>query len=126
MEIGCRAFGPKFSFIMPRYNLFLYNQRKRVRYPETLDLPDVDAAQRVACRVANVFMDVVPYWSELSPDQQGRYVVEIVDEAGGVLVTVPFRAKRKRKLDRLKYLTSGRKKPHQDHSTDGAEKSQEE
>jgi len=126
MEIGCRAFGPKFNFIMPRYNLFLYNQRKRVRYPETLDLPDVDAAQRVARRVANVFMDVVPYWNDLSPDQQGRYVVEIMGEASGLLMIVPFRGKRKRKLVRLKRLTSGRKKPHQDHSTDGAEKSQEE
>ncbi len=125
-ELGFRAFDPKNIDAMPRYNLFLYNQRKRVRYPETLDLPDVDAAQRVARRVANIFMDVVPYWSDLSPDHQGRYVVEIMDEAGGLLLTVPFRAKRKRKLVRLKRLTSGRKKPHQDHSTDGAEKSQEE
>ncbi|WP_201865160.1 DUF6894 family protein [Microvirga soli] len=76
---------------MPRYNLFLYNQRKRARYPETLDLPDLDAAQRVARRVANIFMDVVPYWSDLSPDQQGRYVVEIIDEAGGLLLTVSFK-----------------------------------
>jgi hypothetical protein len=90
MEIGCRAFEPKISVIMPRYNLFLDNQRKRVRYPETLDLPNVDAAQRVARRVANIFMDVVPYWSDLSPDQQSRYVVEVMDEAGGLVLTVPF------------------------------------
>ncbi|MBO1909315.1 hypothetical protein J4G37_31305 [Microvirga sp. 3-52] len=76
---------------MPSYNLFLYNQHIRVRYPETLDVPDVDAAQRVARRVANVFMEVVPYWEELTPEQQHRYVVEIVDEAGGLLLTVPFR-----------------------------------
>jgi len=126
MEIGCRAFGPKFSVIMPRYNLFLYNKRRRVRYPETLDLPDVDAALRVARRVAKIFMDVVPYWSDLSPDQQGRYVVEIIDEAGGLLLTVPFRAKRKRRLVRPKRLISRRKKPHQDRSTDGAGESQEE
>jgi hypothetical protein len=75
---------------MPRYNLFLYNQHSRVRYPEILDVPDVDAAQRVARRVADVFMEVVPYWDELTPEQQHRYVVEIVDEAGGLLLTVPF------------------------------------
>lgn len=75
---------------MPRYNLFIYNQRKRIRYPETLNLPNVDAAQRVARRVANVFMDVVPYWSDLSPDQQCRYVVEIIDEAGELLLSVPL------------------------------------
>lgn len=75
---------------MPRYNLFLYNQHSRVRYPETLDVPDVDAAQRVARRVADVFMEVVPYWHELTAEQQSRYVVEIVGEAGGLLLTVPF------------------------------------
>ncbi|WP_371827040.1 hypothetical protein [Microvirga sp. VF16] len=75
---------------MPRYNLFLYNQYGRVRYPETLDVPDVDAAQRVARKVANVFMEVVPYWKDLSAKQQDDFVVEIVDEAGGLVLTVPF------------------------------------
>ena len=75
---------------MPRYNLFLYNQHSRVRYPETLDVPDLEAAQRVSRRVADVFMEVVPYWHELTAEQQSRYVVEIVDEAGGLLLTVPF------------------------------------
>ena len=84
---------------MPRYSLFLYNQQKRVRYPETLDLPDVDAAQRVARRVASVFMEVVPYWNDLAPDQQGRYVVEIVDEAGELLLTVPFNEAREEAVD---------------------------
>jgi hypothetical protein len=105
---------------MPRFNLFLYNQHSRVRYPETLNVPDVDAAQRVARRVANIFMKVVPYWSELSLDQQGRYVVEIVDEAGELLLTVPFRERPRRRLSRLRHLTRNKKKPHQDSSTDGA------
>ena len=111
---------------MPHYILFLYNQNKRVRYPEILDLPNVEAAERVARRVANTFMDVVPYWGDLSPDQQGRYVVEITDEAGGLLLSVPFRAKRKRKLVRPRCLISKRKEPHQDPITDGAGESQEE
>jgi hypothetical protein len=75
---------------MPSYNQFLYNQYSRVRYPETLDLPDVDAARDVAQKVAKVFMEVVPYWRDLSPDHQNDFVVEIVDEAGGLLLTVPF------------------------------------
>jgi hypothetical protein len=111
---------------MPRYSLFLYNQRKRVRYPETLNLPDVEAARRVAQRVADVFMKVVPYWDELTPEQQDRYVVEIMDEAGGLLLTVPFRQKKKRKVTRLQRLITRRKRPHQDQSTDGAGESQEE
>jgi hypothetical protein len=35
-------------------------------------------------------MEVVPYWRDLSPDHQNDFVVEIVDEAGGLLLTVPF------------------------------------
>jgi hypothetical protein len=111
---------------MPRYSLFLYNDRKRVRYPESLNLPDVDAAQRAARRVADVFMEVVPYWDKLTDEQQSRYVVEIIDEAGELLLTVPFKHQKKRKLIRLKRLMTGRMKPHQDHSTDGAGESQEE
>ncbi|WP_371823224.1 MULTISPECIES: DUF6894 family protein [Microvirga] len=100
---------------MPCYNLFLYNQHSRVRYPETLDLSDVDAAQRVARRVADVFMEVVPYWDELTAEQQGRYVVEIVDEAGGLLLTVPF-IEAKVSDETITH----KEKPRQDCSTDGA------
>jgi hypothetical protein len=111
---------------MPRYSIILYNQRHRVRYPETLSLPDVDAAQHVARRVANVFMEVVPYWGDLTPDQQGRYVVEIVGESGELLLTVPFRDKRKRRLARLRQTRMNKKKPHQESSTDGADEFREE
>ena len=51
---------------MPCCSLFLYNQSKRVRYPENINLPNVDAAQRSARRVADGFMKVVPYWIELT------------------------------------------------------------
>lgn len=87
---------------MPRYNLFLYNQRKRVRYPETLDLPDIEAAHHVARRVAKVFIEVVPYWSDLPPDQQSCYVVEVMDEAGGLLLTVPFNGAEEAPADQSK------------------------
>ena len=90
-QIACGALLAKVPSIMPRYSLVLYNQHHRVRYPETLSLPDVDAAQRIARRVANIFMEVVPYWGDLSPEQQHRYVVEIVDEAGELILTVPFK-----------------------------------
>ena len=111
---------------MPHYSLYLYNQRKRVRYPETLDLPDVDAAKRVARRVANVFMEVVPYWSDLSPDQQSRYVVEIMDEAGGLLLTVPFREAEGAKADQSETRPDEEKEALPDCSPDRAGKSREE
>ena len=111
---------------MPRYNLFLCNQHSRVRYPATLNLPDIDAARLVARRVANTFMEVVPYWGDLTTAQQGRYVVEIMGEAGEPLLTVPFRDKRRRRLSRLRQPRMNKKKPHQDSSTDGAGEFREE
>jgi hypothetical protein len=75
---------------MPQYNLFVCNQHNRIRYPRNFDLPDVEAARAAAQRVAQVFMEVVPYWKGLSSKQQKDFVVEIVDEAGGLLLTVPF------------------------------------
>ena len=87
---------------MPRYNLFLYNQHGQARYPETLDLPNLEAAKRVALRVAQVFMDVVPYWRDLSPDQQSRFVIEIADEIGGLLLTVPFNEAEEATADQAK------------------------
>jgi hypothetical protein len=94
---------------MPRYNLFLHNQHSRVRYPETLDVPDVESAQRVARRVADVFMEVVPYWDELSSEQQNRYVVEVVDEASGLLLTVPFKGMEEPEPDQSETITSEKK-----------------
>jgi hypothetical protein len=125
-ELGDNTFALKIRAAMPRYNLFLYDQQSRVRYPETLNLPDLDAAQHVARRVANVFMEVVPYWGDLSPDQQHRYVVEIVDEAGSLLLTVPFKERTRRRHIRLKQRTKKKRKPHRDSSTDGAGEFKEE
>jgi hypothetical protein len=44
-----------------------------------------------------------------------------VGEADELLVTVPFRDRRKRRLIRLKHSVARRKKPHRDRSTDGAD-----
>lgn len=96
---------------MPRYNLFLYNQHSRVRYPEILDVTDIEAAQSAARRVANIFMDVAPYWRDLSPEQQSRFVVEIGDEAGGLLLTVPFIEGEEEKADRSETKRHRKKKP---------------
>ncbi len=76
--------------IMAQYNLFVCNQHNRIRYPKNFDLPDVEAARAAALRVAKVFMEVVPYWKDLSSKQQEGFVVQIVDEVGGLLLTVRF------------------------------------
>jgi hypothetical protein len=111
---------------MPHYNLFLYNQHSRVRYPETFDVPDIEAAQGIARRVANAFMEVVPFWGDLSPEEQSRYVVEIVDETGGLLLAVPFKEPEAAKVDQSEAKPHRKKKALPDGSTDRAGKFQEE
>ncbi|WP_457094313.1 DUF6894 family protein [Microvirga sp. P5_D2] len=76
---------------MPQYSLFVSTQHHRIKYPKTYDLPDVESARRIALRVAKTFMEVVPYWNNLSPDQQDEFVVEIDDEGGQTVLIVPFR-----------------------------------
>ena len=79
---------------MPQYTLFISSRHRRIKYPRTYDLPDVGAARQVALRVARVFVEVVPYWNDLSPDQQDDFVVEIDDEGGQTILIVPFREAR--------------------------------
>lgn len=79
-----------FLLAMPQYSLFVCRHHKRIRYPKSYDLPNVDAARQVALRVAKVFMEVVPYWNDLSLDQQNDFVVEIDDERGQTVLIVPF------------------------------------
>jgi hypothetical protein len=63
---------------MSQYNLFICNQQRRIKYPKSYHLTNVEAARRVALRVAKVFMEVVPY------------LVEIDDEGGQTVLVVLF------------------------------------
>ncbi len=76
---------------MPKYSFFVWNKRSRVQYPRSFDLPDVDAARAVALKIARIFVEVVPYWGELSSKQRNDFVVEIVGEAGQTVLTIPFK-----------------------------------
>ena len=76
---------------MPKYSFFVWNKRGRIKYPKSFYLQDAEAARQVATRIARVFAEVVPYWSELSPKQKADFVVEILDEAGETVLTVPFK-----------------------------------
>ncbi len=75
---------------MPQYTLFLWNKHRRIKYPGRIDLPDAGTARKVALRLARVFTEVAPYWNDLSSKQQDNFVVEIVDEEGRTVLTVPL------------------------------------
>lgn len=76
---------------MPKYSFFVCNKRKRVKYPKSFYLADVEAARQVAVRIAQAFGRVVPGWNELSSNQHSNFAIDIVDEAGETVLTVPFK-----------------------------------
>jgi hypothetical protein len=76
---------------MPQYSFFVWNKRSRVKYPRSFELPHVEAAREVALRIARVFGEVIPLWNDLSYDQQNNFAVEVVDESGQTVLTVPFK-----------------------------------
>ena len=76
---------------MTHYSFFVWNSHNRVKYPRGLDLPDIGAARKAALKIADIFVDVVPNWSDLSSHQRNAFVVEIVNDIGQTVLTVPFR-----------------------------------
>ena len=92
---------------MPQYSLFVCSQDDRIKYPKSYDLPDVEAARQVALRVAKVFMEVVPYWNDLSPEQQNDFVVQIDDESSQTVLTVPFRDARELRSESASGISPG-------------------
>jgi hypothetical protein len=76
--------------VMSHYSFAIRNDRGRAQYPRNFELPDIDAARLAALRIARIFVEVVPYWKQLTPDQRNDFVVEIMDEAGQTILTVPF------------------------------------
>jgi hypothetical protein len=76
---------------MPRYSFFIWNKQSRVRYPRSFNLADVGEAREVALRIARVFGEVVPGWDGLSDDRKNDFAVEVDNEFGQTVLTVPFR-----------------------------------
>jgi hypothetical protein len=76
---------------MTQYSFFVWNNRGRIQYPRTVDLPDIGAARKAALKIADIFVDVIPKWSDLPSHQRNTFVVEIVNDIGQTVLTVPFR-----------------------------------
>ncbi len=76
---------------MSHYSFFVWSNRSRVKYPRTLDLPDIAAARDIALKIGRIFVDTVPRWDSLSAKQKNAFVVEIVNDIGQTVLTVPFR-----------------------------------
>jgi hypothetical protein len=75
---------------MPQYEFYFRSTDKRVKYPRRLDLGGIDAAHGVALKLARALIEVSPFWADLSAETRKAFIVEIVDEAGQTVLTVPF------------------------------------
>jgi hypothetical protein len=76
---------------MSQYSFFVWSSCGRVKYPRILDLPDDGAARKATLKIADIFVEVVPHWDDLYSQQRNTFVVEVVDETGQTVLTIPFR-----------------------------------
>jgi hypothetical protein len=76
---------------MTHYQLFLRNKHGHYRYPKTLNAPDVKAAHQLALRMARVLLENTLLWRGWSAEERTDFVVDITDEAGQTVLTVPSR-----------------------------------
>jgi hypothetical protein len=76
--------------VMPQYSLHIWNGRDRYGHPRKLDLPSIEAAHAVALQLARVLIAARSSWRELPIEARKQLVIEIVDEAGQTVLTVPF------------------------------------
>jgi hypothetical protein len=75
---------------MPQYEFYFRHNDKRVKYPRSLNLPGLDAAHGVALKLARALIEASPFWADLSAAARNAFMVEIADEVGQVVLTLPF------------------------------------
>ena len=75
---------------MPHYEFYFRNVDNRVKYPRSLKLPGIAAAHGVALQLARALIEASPFWTDLSAETRKAFVVEIVDEAGQIVLSLPF------------------------------------
>jgi hypothetical protein len=76
---------------MTHYQLFLRTKHGHCRYPKILNGSDVEAAHRLALRMARVLLENAVLWRGWSAEERTDFVVDITDEAGQTVLTVPSR-----------------------------------
>ena len=69
--------------MMPMYYLHIRNRGQLERDPDGTELPDIDAALTEALKVARELAAEIPAYD-------GSTVIEIADEDGQIVLTVPF------------------------------------
>jgi hypothetical protein len=75
---------------MPTYDVYVWTKFRRMKYPRSLNIPSLEAAHSVALRMARVFIGLMSSRTDLAIIGSD-FVVEVVDQAGRAVLTVPGR-----------------------------------
>jgi hypothetical protein len=73
--------------VLPRYFIDVRSRFGRDEDLEGLELQDIDAALDEALAVACTLQE---RWSAVPPDSRKDIAIEVIDEAGRIVLTVPF------------------------------------
>ncbi|MFC5483426.1 DUF6894 family protein [Microvirga aerilata] len=76
---------------MAQYQLFLRNKHDRYKYPMSVNVSDIEAAHCFALRMANVLLENTLLWRGWSAKERTNFVVDVTDEPGQAVLTVPSR-----------------------------------
>lgn len=76
---------------MLNHDLYVRTQHRRVKYPRRLYLPSVEAAHEAAVRLARIFVEGRSCWEDVSIGASDAFTVDIVNEAGQAILTIPSR-----------------------------------
>jgi hypothetical protein len=77
---------------MAHYYLYTWTRWGRYKHSESLAAPDVEAAHVIALKMARVLRDAMLFRRNSSTEAHEDFVVEIADETGQTVLTVPVRA----------------------------------
>ena len=75
---------------MPTYDVYVWTNFRRLKYPRGLNVPSLGAAHSVALTMARVFMGLKSPRGHL-PLAERDFLVEVVNEDGRTVLAVPGR-----------------------------------
>ncbi len=75
---------------MPTYDVYVWTNFRRLKYPRGLNVPSLEAAHSVALKMARVFMGLRSSDGYLSP-AECDFHVEVVSKDGQTVLAVPGR-----------------------------------
>lgn len=75
---------------MPTYDVYVWTNFRRLKYPRGLNIPSLGAAHSIALKMARVFIGLQSPRDPLSQAERD-FLIEVVNEDGRTVLMVPGR-----------------------------------